>query len=103
MSTTTFGVGDDFDEALLQAMADAGGGHFYFIADAAQIRDHIASEVGETLEVVARDVALEVLAGEGVARRGDQPASARGRAARARSSSLGDLVVRAGASTSSCG
>lgn len=47
--------GNDFDERLLQAMADAGGGHFYYIADAAQIRDHIASEVGETLEVVARD------------------------------------------------
>ncbi len=36
---------------LLQAMSDAGGGHFYYIADTAQIRDHIASEVGETLEV----------------------------------------------------
>jgi Ca-activated chloride channel family protein len=66
VATTTFGVGNDFDEALLSAMADAGGGHFYFIADAAQIRDHIASEVGETLEVTARDVELEALAGEGV-------------------------------------
>ena len=47
-------------------MADAGGGHFYYIADAAQIRDHIASEVGETLEFVARDAKLEVLAGEGI-------------------------------------
>ena len=56
VSTTTFGVGDDFDEVLLQSMADAGGGHFYFIATAAAIRDHITSEVGETLEVVARDV-----------------------------------------------
>ncbi len=66
VSTTTFGVGNDFDEALLQSMADAGGGHFYYIANAAQIRDHIASEVGETLEVVAQDVTLELLAGEGV-------------------------------------
>jgi Ca-activated chloride channel family protein len=66
VSTTTFGVGTDFDESLLQAMSDAGGGHFYYIADAAQIRDHIASEVGETLEVVAQNAELEVLAGEGV-------------------------------------
>src|SRR6478736_7854679 len=66
VTTSTFGVGSDFDEALLQALADAGGGHFYYIADAAQIRDHIASEVGETLEVVARDATLEVLAGEGI-------------------------------------
>jgi len=66
ISTTTFGVGNDFDESLLQSMADAGGGHFYFIAHAAQIRDHIASEVGETLEVVAREVALELNVAEGI-------------------------------------
>jgi hypothetical protein len=29
VSTTTFGVGNDFDEVLHQSMADAGGGHFY--------------------------------------------------------------------------
>ena len=62
VSTSTFGVGDDFDERLLQELADAGGGHFYYIADAPQIGDAITSEVGETLEVVARDVSLEVTA-----------------------------------------
>ena len=62
VSTSTFGVGNDFDEHLLQALADAGGGHFYYIADAPQIRDAITSEVGETLEVVARDVQLEITA-----------------------------------------
>jgi Ca-activated chloride channel family protein len=66
VSTTTFGVGADFDEVLLQAMASAGGGHFYFIATAASIRDHISSEVGETLEIVARGVTLEVTAAEGI-------------------------------------
>jgi len=60
VSTSTFGVGDDFDEVLLQGMAQAGGGHFYDIADASRIRDHIESEVGETLEVVARHVTLEL-------------------------------------------
>jgi hypothetical protein len=66
VSTTTFGVGEDFDEVLLQAMASAGGGHFYFIATPASIRDHITSEVGETLEVAARGVTLEISAAEGV-------------------------------------
>jgi hypothetical protein len=41
-------------------MAQAGGGQFYDIASAEQIRDHIESEVGETLEVVARNVTLDV-------------------------------------------
>ncbi len=66
VSTSTFGVGNDFDERLLQELADAGGGHFYYIADAPQIRDAITSEVGETLEVVARDVNLEVTARDDV-------------------------------------
>jgi Ca-activated chloride channel family protein len=47
-------------------MAQAGGGHFYFIADAVQIADHIATEVGELLAVVARDVAIEVTAADGL-------------------------------------
>ncbi len=66
VSTSTFGVGDDFDEVLLQSMAMAGGGHFYFIETAAQIRDHIGSEVGETLEVVAHNVTLELTLPQGV-------------------------------------
>jgi Uncharacterized protein containing a von Willebrand factor type A (vWA) domain len=66
VTTTTFGVGEDFDETLLQSMADAGGGHFYFIANAAQIIDQIASEVGELLEVVARDAIVEVTAPDGM-------------------------------------
>ena len=66
VSTTTFAVGEDFDEVLLQSMASAGGGHFYFIATAASIRDHITSEVGETLEIVARGVTLEIGAAEGI-------------------------------------
>ena len=66
VSTSTFGVGTDFDETLLQGMADAGGGHFYFIGDVAQMRDHITSEVGETLEVVAREVVLELTLPESI-------------------------------------
>jgi Ca-activated chloride channel family protein len=60
ITTSTFGVGSDFDETLLAGMADSGGGHFYFIGDVAQMRDHITSEVGETLETVAREVILEL-------------------------------------------
>jgi Ca-activated chloride channel homolog len=60
VSTTTFGIGDDFDERLMQLIAEQGGGNFYYIEDARQIPDYITSEVGEALEVVARDVLVEV-------------------------------------------
>ncbi len=66
IATSTFGVGTDFDELLLQAMADNGGGHFYFAGDVRQMRDHITSEVGETLDVVAREVVLELVLPESV-------------------------------------
>ena len=61
VSTSTFGVGDSFNEVLLGGMSQAGGGQFYDIATAEQIRDHIESEVGETLEVVARNVTLDIM------------------------------------------
>lgn len=92
VSTSTFGVGNDFDEGLLQAMADAGGGHFYYIADAAQIRDHVASEVGEALQVVAREVALEVHAGDGIAVEAISPHPLKARGSRSMIA-LGDLVA----------
>jgi hypothetical protein len=64
--TSTFGVGQDFDENLLSQMAIEGGGHFYFIETPKQIPDFLASELGETLEVVARDVLLEFVCDAGV-------------------------------------
>ena len=91
VSTTTFGIGADFDEVLLQSMADAGGGHFYFVRDAATIRDHITSEVGETLEVVGREVTLEIVAPEGVDLEGLSPHPTTRRGMRT-VVSLGDLV-----------
>ena len=60
INTSTFGVGQDFDEALLGGMADAGGGAFRFIERPDQIPALIGSEVGELLEVTARDVKLRV-------------------------------------------
>jgi hypothetical protein len=53
-------VGADFDERLLQRLADAGAGHFYFIETAVQIPDLLTSELGEALETVARSAALLV-------------------------------------------
>jgi Ca-activated chloride channel family protein len=91
IGTTTFGVGEDFDEGLLQAMADAGGGHFYFIATPEQIADHISSEVGEALEVVAHDVRLEITAPEGVSVRALTPNRTEAWGART-IVSVGDLV-----------
>ena len=49
IATSTFGVGEDFDERLLRGMADASGGRFYYIERPAQIPDLLTSELGELL------------------------------------------------------
>lgn len=66
IATSALGIGADFDEALLAAMAEAGGGNFHFVKGAAQIPGFLAAEVGEALAVTAREVALVVEAGPGV-------------------------------------
>lgn len=65
VATSTFGVGEDFDERLLQAMAEAGAGNSYYLRDAEQISEFLQSEIGEALDVVARGTAVEVHLPEG--------------------------------------
>ncbi|MEA2575203.1 MAG: Ca-activated chloride channel [Chloroflexia bacterium] len=60
VSTTTMGIGADFNEELMEQIAIKGGGHFYFIEDARQIPDFLHRELGEVLATVARELKLEV-------------------------------------------
>jgi Mg-chelatase subunit ChlD len=66
VSTSTFGVGEDFNEELLGGMADAGGGQYRFIGNAEEIPALIGSEVGELLEVTARGAELSIRGPEGL-------------------------------------
>ena len=66
ITTSTIGLGADFDEVMLEGMARSGAGHFYYIETPVQIADCLTGEVGEALEIVARDVTVTVRASEGV-------------------------------------
>jgi len=66
VATSTFGIGRDFDERLMEGMARSGGGNFYFIERPEQIGDFLSSELGEALEVVARNAVLVVDADDGI-------------------------------------
>lgn len=92
VSTSTIGVGEDFDERLLQAMADAGAGRYFFAGSVAEIRDHLTGEVGEAVEVVARDVRLEITSPAPLDVKALTPHLIRGGGARAEVR-LGDLVA----------
>jgi len=60
VATSTFGIGSDFDERLMEGMARAGGGNFYYLQRPEQIPEFLMSELGEALEVVARGAVLTV-------------------------------------------
>lgn len=64
--TSTFGIGADFDEVLMSRLATDGGGHFYFIEQPAQIPDILTSELGDALDIVARDARLVLRGGAGI-------------------------------------
>ena len=53
IATTTVGVGADFDEGLLSAMAEAGGGNFQYVADPEQLRAFFATELQELFSLAA--------------------------------------------------
>lgn len=56
ITTTTIGVGDGYDDALLRAMADAGGGNAWYIERPDQSQDVLAEELGNLLSVSAQGV-----------------------------------------------
>lgn len=60
IATSTFGVGEDFDEQLLRDIALEGGGQSYYIETPAQISELLTSELGEALEVVRPNAVMQV-------------------------------------------
>ncbi|NTW44992.1 MAG: VWA domain-containing protein, partial [Anaerolineaceae bacterium] len=65
VSTTTFGVGEGFNEYLLEHMANQGGGKFYYIESPQRIPFIFQQEFQEMLAITAKniEVALEIPAG----------------------------------------
>lgn len=66
IATSTFGVGSDFDERTLQRIAEGGQGHFYFVETPSAIPDLLTSELGDSLQIVAREAALVLRLPDGV-------------------------------------
>lgn len=67
VAISTFGVGSDFDEDLLTAMAEASGGNYYYIAASDKIPDVFAQELQALLDVAAQNVTLQMDCFNGVA------------------------------------
>lgn len=60
ISTSTFGIGQDYNELLLGPMAVAGGGQFHHLRTPDEILNTFIGELGELLSIAVRQVHLEV-------------------------------------------
>ncbi|MBD0328941.1 MAG: VWA domain-containing protein [Thermoleophilia bacterium] len=60
VGTTTIGFGADFDEELLEAMADAGGGNYHYAATPDSAPGIFASEFDALSRLVAQNVTVEI-------------------------------------------
>ncbi len=60
VQTSAFGLGGDFDAALMSRIADRGAGGYYYLADSSQIAPALAREIDARLQPVATAVELRV-------------------------------------------
>lgn len=66
ISTSTFGIGEDYDEALLAPMAFAGGGQFHHVREAGEIEKTFSGELAELFACAAGAVQIEIDADPGI-------------------------------------
>lgn len=66
VSTTTMGLGDDYNEDLLESMAQAGVGNYYYIESPVQLTDIFTTELKGLMATVGQKVSLGIETGEGV-------------------------------------
>ncbi len=58
VSTTTLGVGDDYNEDLMEAMAKTGDGNYYYIQDPVQLTDIFQTELQGLVATFGQKVSI---------------------------------------------
>ncbi len=66
ISISTFGIGRDYNEDLMTAMAETGNGNYYFIDNAKDIAGIFEKELNGLSQVVAQNVQLKITLPENV-------------------------------------
>lgn len=59
MTTLGFGAGN-YNDALMEQLADAGNGHYAYIDNLLEARKVLVEELGATLQTIAKDVKIQV-------------------------------------------
>lgn len=66
ISVTTVGLGDDYNENLMTALAEASDANYYYVADVEELPEVFRAELGELKSLVARDITIRIECPEGV-------------------------------------
>jgi Ca-activated chloride channel family protein len=66
VSVTTIGLGDNYNETLMTALAEASDANYYYVADVEDLPSVFESELGELQTVLAREVVIEIRCPNGV-------------------------------------
>jgi Ca-activated chloride channel family protein len=66
VSVTTIGVGDDYNEDVMAALAEASDANYYYVKDTEKLPEIFAKELGEMLAVAAREIKIEITCPDGV-------------------------------------
>jgi Ca-activated chloride channel family protein len=66
LSVTTVGLGDDYNEDLMTALAEASNANYYYVRDAEKLPGIFAEELGAARSIVARGVTIRITVPAGV-------------------------------------
>lgn len=66
LSVTTVGLGDDYNEDLMTALAEASNANYYYVRDAEKLPGIFAEELGAARSLVARGVTIRITVPAGV-------------------------------------
>ena len=66
ISVSTIGLGDDYNEDLMTALAEASHANYYYVKDAEKLPGIFAEELGSARSLIARTITIRIEAPDGV-------------------------------------
>jgi Ca-activated chloride channel family protein len=66
ISVSTIGLGDDYNEDLMTALAEASSANYYYVKDAEKLPGIFAQELGSARSLLARTITIRIEAPDGV-------------------------------------
>lgn len=66
LAVTTVGLGDDYNEDLMTALAESSHGNYYYVRDAEKLPGIFSEELGVARSLLARGVTIRITVPEGV-------------------------------------